>query len=499
MATPVLLPKQGQSVESCLIVEWKKSPGDTVNAGEVLCEIETDKAAMEIESPADGTLLATFFEAGDVAPVQVNIAAIGAPGEDAESLRPAAATEPTAAESAAAQPAATQPGSDSSSSATADPALAPPAQPASDTAHDTEPVAAAPSTTPPRVSSAVSPRARRLADRLGVDLSHITGTGPGGRIIERDIPAQERAQQDIPAPQLSPVARAMVEEGGYRAPAQGSGPRGRVMTRDLQPVSPHPQATPTPDKPVEPEIDEDISARPLQGVRKRIAQRLRESLQESAQLTLNRTADARALQRLRALFKAADPATALAQISINDLILYAAAQTLLDFPTLNARFEAETIYEFGTVHLGFAVDTPRGLLVPVIRHAQTHTLRELAQATQQLGTACREGTIGADDMQGGTFTVTNLGSLGIESFTPILNPPQVAILGVGGIELKPVQGEAGVEFVPHVHLSLTIDHQIVDGAPGAHFLQAFAQRLAALDSELIFAGATGVQHARRTL
>lgn len=183
----------------------------------------------------------------------------------------------------------------------------------------------------------------------------------------------------------------------------------------------------------------------------------------------------------RKRLKDSPEALGLARVTINDLVLFAVARTLPQFPGLNATFSEETISQYKNVHLGFAVDTPRGLLVPVIRRANLLSLKQLAQETKRLTAACLDSTISADEMSGGTFTVTNLGSFGIESFTPVLNPPQVAILGVGNVNLKPVEVEGEVQFIPHLGLSLTINHQVVDGAPAARFVQTFAQNVAAFE------------------
>ena len=168
-------------------------------------------------------------------------------------------------------------------------------------------------------------------------------------------------------------------------------------------------------------------------------------------------------------------------MTINDLILLAVSRTLPQYPELNALFANETISLYKNVHLGVAVDTPRGLMVPVIQRANLLSLKQIAVESKRLASACLEGRITPDELSGGTFTVTNLGSLGIESFTPVLNPPQVGILGVGNIQLKPVEWEGEVRFIPHLHLSLTINHQVVDGAPAARFLQALAQGLAEIE------------------
>lgn len=451
MATPVVMPKQGQSVESCIIVEWKKEEGDPVQEGDVLCEVETDKAVMEVESPVSGTLLARFYPEGELVPVLTNIAAIGTPGEDISHLRP-------------------QEGGSASQTEAVPPAPSEEAPVQEAPAGGVDQASAAPAAPP----QAISPRARNLAARRQIDLTGVQGTGPGGRIIERDVEAALAAQ-----PRLSPVAKAMVETGGYRAPGRGTGPGGRVMSRDLEAV-----ASPAP-SPAAAGAEDDVLERiPVRGIRKVIAERMLHSLQSTAQLTLHASADARALLAYRRRLKESEPALELQGVTINDLVLFAVSRVLLQFPDLNAWYDGETITRYRAVHLGFAVDTPRGLMVPVIRRAQVLSLRELSRASKRLSTACQEGSITPDELNGGTFTVTNLGSLGIERFTPILNPPQVAILGVGSIELKAVEVEGEVQFIPHLGLSLTLNHQAVDGAPGARFLQALARGIAGLETLL---------------
>jgi pyruvate dehydrogenase E2 component (dihydrolipoamide acetyltransferase) len=305
-----------------------------------------------------------------------------------------------------------------------------------------------------------------LAERKLVETSTIQGSGPSGRIIERDIQAALANQ-----PRVSPVAKAMVASGDFSLPDQGSGPGGRIMARDL------PSSTPSP-LPAMPGESEVI---PIRGVRKVIAERMLYSLQSTAQLTLHSSADARALLALRKRFKASDASLGLQSVTINDLLLFAVARILPQHLLLNATMSENTITQYRDIHLGFAVDTPRGLLVPVIRQANHLSLRALAQEGKRLASATQEGTITPDEMVGGTFTVTNLGNLGIEQFTPILNVPQVAILGVGSVNLKAIEVDDDVEFIPHVALSLTVNHQVVDGAPAARFLQALAAGIKDLD------------------
>ena len=422
MSNAVLLPKAGNSVESCLLVAWKKAVGDPVALGDALCEIETDKATMEVESTATGILLAQLFAVGADVPVMTPIALIGEAGESAEfGVR--------SAESPA----------------------------------------------------AISPRARNLATQIGLDPARLTGSGPGGRIIERDVLAAQVNVSSVISPavpevKLTPVAKAMVTQGGYLPPEQGTGPGGRVMARDLAPRA----AEPTPAQAAPPA---EATRTPLAGIRKTIAERMRHSLQSTAQLTMQATADARALQAYRKRLKASPAELGLQGITLNDLVLFAVARTLLRFPPFNAQLSEGVISQFADVHLGFACDTPRGLLVPVICNAQRLSLKQLAEEGKRLAAACQAGTIKPDELTGGSFTVTNLGGLGIESFTPILNAPQVAILGVGNIQLKPMQDEDSdaVSFIPHIGLSLTVDHQAVDGGPAARFLQALTQSIAQID------------------
>jgi pyruvate dehydrogenase E2 component (dihydrolipoamide acetyltransferase) len=245
------------------------------------------------------------------------------------------------------------------------------------------------------------------------------------------------------------------------------------MAADLASVS---TVTP-PTEPAAP-VDDEIEIIPVQGIRKVIANRMLESLQTTAQLTLNSSADARALQAYRQRLKTSSEELGLQTVTVNDLLLFAVSRLLPRYPALNALFTGQEIHRYRAVHLGVAVDTPRGLMVPTIRRANSLSLKQLADESKRLANACLDGKIAPDELTGGTFTVTNLGNLGIESFTPVLNPPQVAILGVGGISLKPVQIDAEVKFIPHIGLSLTINHQVVDGAPAARFLQALATGLA---------------------
>ena len=433
MATPVIMPRQGQSVESCILTEWKVNVGDQVAEGDVLAVIETDKASFDLESTASGTVLALFWEADDDVPVLANVAAIGNEGEDIEEFRPegqgSAPTPAAAAPTPAAPEAAPQ--------ATGTPAVPAPVQASGSI----------------QASAGVSPRARRLAHKHGIDPETLPGSGPEGRVIERDVEAAISGR-----PRLSATAKARSLSGDFETPARGTGLAGMVRSQDLK----------------VPGSVEGAEVTPVKGIRKVIAERMIQSLHTTAQLTLHASFE---LSRAQAYRKERLDAGQ-SKVSLNDVIAHAIVKSLGEHPALNAHFLGDRIATFEKVHLGVAVDTPKGLLVPVIRDASEMSIEKISAEVKNLAGACREGTISPDNLSGGTFTLTNLGMLGVETFTPVLNAPEVAILGVGGIVLKPKRTESGeVEYVDTLPLSLTIDHQAVDGAPAARFLQSLVERL----------------------
>jgi pyruvate dehydrogenase E2 component (dihydrolipoamide acetyltransferase) len=448
MATPVIMPRQGQSVESCILVEWMKAVGDAVAKGDPLASIETDKAVFEVESPADGTLLERFFEAGADIPVLMNIAAIGTPGEDVAELRPAEAGSAPAAAAASAKAA--------------------PATLVEESAVQSVPatlVTAAPAAG--SAAAGVSPRARQSASAKGVDPAALAGSGPGGRVIERDVLAAAAA-----LPRMSATANAAARASGLAAPAQGSGPGGMVLAADL--VA-RPATAATGAMAAEP-LTAPVTI-PLKGIRKLIAQRMRDSLGGTAQITLNMSFDASQLLAYRAKVKEQADALGLPNITVNDLIAFVTIRTLRQHPDLNAHFLGDRTVQYPNVNLGIATDTDRGLMVPVVHGAEKLSLSALSSAIKPLIKACQTGSINPDLLSGGTFTITNMGMLGIESFTPVLNVPEVAILGVGALFLKPVLKGTEVNHVQAINLSLTVDHQTVDGAPAARFLKALCTGL----------------------
>ncbi len=453
MAKELLMPRPGNTVESCVILEFRKKEGDPVKPGDIICEVETDKATFEVPAEDEGVLLKIFYKAGDDVPVLTPLAVVGKPGEDVSGFKPAA--EGASAE--AVKPA-----------ASADtPAAQTPPQAAVQQAEPEQPAAFV----------GVSPRARHLAESKGVDYAVLAGTGPGGRVIERDVRAAVDGQ-----PSYSPAALD-ARAKGLAGPAVGSGIGGRILASDMGQVQ---TGTVSAAKAGTADLSfpGPLTEIPVKSVRKITAERMFASISTTAQLTLNTSADATSIMDYRKKCKGSPDEMGLKDITINDMVLFAVSRILPSYKELNTHFLKDKIVQFDHVHLGFAVDTQRGLMVPVIRFADTLSLKEISAEAKRLGKACAEGKIAPDEMAGGTFTVTNLGALGIESFTPVVNIPQAAILGVDAVSLKPVMRGDEVAFVQHIGFSLTIDHQAVDGAPGARFLKSLCQAVAQFDLTL---------------
>ncbi len=445
MAIPVIMPRQGQSVESCIITSWNKKVGDTVEKGEILFSYETDKSSFDEAAPESGKLLAIFHEEGDDVPCLENVCVIGNDGEDAAQFAPAG--------EAAAAPA-------------AEAAAPAPAEVKAEAVEATAPVAAA------EISGAISPRARALAEKTGADLLKAAPTGPNGRIIERDV--------------QSLVDRGLTVSGAasadYKTAVEGSGISGKVMLGDLN----APAAAPVAEASAAPAAAlpeyEDVK---MPNIRKIIAKQMTASLTGMAQLTLNTSFDATKIMDLRKSLKAGGEAMGLPNITINDIILFAVSRVILNHKGVNAHCLEDTIRYFNTVNLGIAVDSPKGLIVPTLFHAEKLSLAALSKEAKGIIKSAQAGSISPDFLKGGTFTISNLGAMGIESFTPIINPPQTAILGVDCItrRLKEVDGEDVV--YPAMGLSLTFDHRVLDGADAARFLKDLVQALENFDLLLV--------------
>ena len=440
MATEIILPKLGQTMEEGTIIEWLKQEGEPVKRGEVLFTTESDKATLEVESPTRGFLRKILVPAGRTVPVLTVVALITrTPDEDVSAY-----------------------------------------------GEETQfvGVSEAARGDKNRVSGPVfsSPRARKLARERGVDLTSVTGTGPNGRIVERDVVAYLEA-----APKTTPVARRLAEHMGVDLrTVQGTGPSGRITRDDVEQAMA--AATP-PELTVPAETVAPVMKVPMTGVRAVIARRMFEGHSATAPVTLTAEVDATAFVALREQLKASLADELGFDLGYNDLLIKLVAHALHKFPYMNARLEGDgsaiskatltagTIHHLREVHVALAVDTDRGLLVPVVRDADRKGLAQVARELRGVVERARAGKALPDELGGSTFTITNLGMYEIDAFTPIINLPEAAILGVGRIKAQPAvvadRSRPGEEICVRqmMWLSLTFDHRLVDGAPAARFLQ----------------------------
>ena len=443
MAIAVIMPRQGQSVESCIITTWNKKVGDSVEKGDILFSYETDKSSFDEPAPESGKILAIFHGEGDDVPCLENVCVIGQDGEDFSAFAPAAEAAPAAA-----------PAEEAKAEAAPAAAAAPVAEAA--------PVATAAAT------GAISPRAKHLAEKTGADLLKATPTGPNGRIIERDV--ESLLDRGLTVSGAAAAA-------GYASAVEGTGANGRVVLADLNAPAAAAAEVAAPAAPAAAAY-EDVK---MPNIRKVIAKSMCASLSTMAQLTLNTSFDATKLLALRKSLKANAEKLGFANITLNDLVLYAVSRVLPEHRAVNAHCIDDTIRYFNTVNLGVAVDTPRGLMVPTVFGTEKMTLNELSKATKAVVSATQGGTVSPDFLKGATFTISNLGTFGIESCTPVINPPQVAILGVCGLTQRVKEVDDELVSYSAMGLSLTIDHRVLDGADGARFLKDLCYALENID------------------
>lgn len=459
MATVVIMPKQGQSVESCILTEMKKKKGDAVAAGDILFSYETDKASFEEEAKISGTVLEIFFSDGDEIPVLTNVMVIGNPGEPTEMFRPGSEGRD--------QPADTPSGA-TLPSPSSTPAAAVLRQPSDASAATFAPAANSQSTAVDAAISPVSPRAKVLAGKNAIQAETLAGTGPHGRVIERDVQAAIAA-----APKTTPLAKAVIKETGGALPETGSGLAGAVKGADIGVKNPI--------------YASDSVVKPLTNMRKIIAKSMHASLQNSAQLTHHLGADARNIMALRKKAKKAMQDGYPADVTINDFVCFAVIKALKKFPQANAHFLGDSVRLFSKVHLGLAVDTERGLMVPTVRNADDLSVQGLSSQLKEVANACKKGSIAPDLLspEAASFTVSNLGNYGVEMFTPVINLPQVAILGVNTIVPRPKNfGDGVYGFAPYMGLSLTYDHRALDGGEATRFLKQIAVEIENLEFSL---------------
>jgi len=412
MATAVIMPKQGQSVETCIITKWFKSKGDNVITGEILFSYETDKAAFDLESPSDGVLLDIFYSEGTEVPVLSNVAVIGKRGEDISSFGIIQV-------------------STTDKSATAGTLLATQAVKAAGSLEEVISSAERVIKVAAGGKVRISPRAKKMAEEKNINYNRLSGSGPNGRVVAADI------EQALAATQ--PGRKAVVS------------------------------------------TDSEFTEKPLSNVRKLIAKAMHASLQNSAQLTHHMSADVRRMLESRQLIKNRLTTDKKQQdITLNDMICWCVIRALEKFPEANSHFLDDHIKSFNKVHLGLAVDTPRGLMVPAVKNANEMDLVTLSKELKSAADACKKGSINPELIQStsASFTVSNLGNYGVEMFTPVINLPQSAILGVCTIINRPASlGNNVFGFVPYIGLSLTYDHRSIDGGPATLFLKEIKEQI----------------------
>lgn len=421
MAIPVLMPRQGQSVESCIMGQWYKSVGEEVSEGDLLFSYETDKASFEEEAKEDGTLLATFFEEGDEVPVLTNVAVLGKEGENFDDLIPGDLEEKSAEEEKTVKPE------------------------KEDEAPKVVEFEMNESDSENRIR--ISPLAKNMAKQLGVNVESVKGSGPRGRIIARDVEAASKSKEQVSTekPQVS----------------QKQPEKAKIL-----------------------ESGTDFEIKSIPNIRKLIATAMHQSLQNSAQLTHHLSADARQILKLRKKFKQEYTKGEVKQnVTINDLVCYAVIRSLEKYPRVNTHYMGDKMKWFKKVHLGLAVDTDRGLMVPALQNADDLSITGLSSRFLDLATQARNGNVNPDllNPEAASFTVSNLGNYGVEMFTPVINLPQTAILGVCTITPRPKELEDGVYgFVPMIGLSLTYDHQALDGGEATLFLAEIKNQIESL-------------------
>ena len=434
MAIELRMLQMDQTMTKGKIGKWLVKEGDTVTEGQPLLEIETDKVVHEQESPTDGVIAQLLAEEGTNVPVNAVLAIIGAPGEEVARVETDASSEQQVPVES------TQPKKITSPTTTTDPKA--------------------------------SPAARQLAEKLAIDLTQVTASGPGGRILEGDV--QRYIDLRGPAPsettrlKASPLARRLAKEQGVDLTLiAGSGPDGRIVRDDvLQAASTAPEI-PAVETPALQPAAEIIA---MDGIRGIIAERMTLSVQTNASVTLHTEVDATALVELRRMLNDKLQAREV-NITYTDLLIKVVANALREHPRLNATLTDEGIHLLPEINIGVGVALEDGLVVPVVRNADTERLSEISEQVKSFAERARSNQLTPGELQGGTFTITNLGNFGIDAFTPIINPPESAILGVGRILKKPVVHNDEIVIRSMLTLSLTFDHRVIDGAPAAQFLQ----------------------------
>ncbi len=431
MATNVLLPQWGMNMEDGTLTRWLVNEGDEIAEGQPLVEVETAKINSELESPASGVVSHIMAAEGSLVKVGELVAVIGEPGENPPRPEPKAAPSPAGARRRQRQ-------------------------------RDARPTGAA--------ASQVTPVARRLARDNGIDLDEVNGTGPRGRITEQDVRDAIEARQSRPRVQAPPRARMLArQEDIDLADVTGSGPNGRITVADVeQAIAERSTVAARADA-----VEEVV---PLTGLRKIIADRMTMSVSTMAQVTLTTEADVTELLNLRESLVGEWRAHRIRPLDL-DFIIAAVAGSLKAHPRLNAHLVDGNVLLLKEINIGLAVAVPDGLVVPVLRGADSLDLLGIARQIRMLADKTRKNALGVDDMTGAGFTVTALSNYDIDVFTPIIDPPQVAILGLGRAIEKPVVVDGEIVVRSMMHLSVTFDHRALDGVPVAEFIRTLKASL----------------------
>jgi len=449
MATLVPVPKLGQSEETVTIVKWRKAEGEAVKKGDVLFEVETDKAVLEVESQFAGTLLKIVVPAGQVVPVMSICAVIGNPGEPLPAI-PAAPTPATPAAGSTAAPAKPPSIATIVKTATAMPSVAPAAA--------AVPVAVAPAPAPVSTAArrqAVSPRARKLAASYLIDLKAVPGSGPDGRVVEKDVQTYLEAS-GYRNRKITPAAFNLAKQLGFTLfEIKATGETGRITIEDVR------------------RTDAE-RPKPMSKIRQVIARRLQHSKQTIPHFYTTVSIDMTDLLELRKELKKAG-----SSYSVTDFIVKATAAVLKEFPSVNSRTDDSVNVRWSSaVHIGLAVSLENGLVVPVIRNADKLTLDELHEVAIELADKARDGKLQPQEMQGGTFTISNMGMLNVENFSAIINPGESAILAVSStMPAAVVNRERQIVVRDLMKVTLSADHRLVDGAMAAAFVNALKRRI----------------------
>jgi pyruvate dehydrogenase E2 component (dihydrolipoamide acetyltransferase) len=430
VALNVTMPKWGMTMKEGKISKWFKSEGDTIEEGEAFFEVETEKITNVVKATAAGIVFQIVVLAGTKVPVGTIVAVIAEPGEQPERIEGIQAGE---------------------------------------IVEETEPAPNRPAPTPvekPAEKKFVpaSPAARRLAKELGVELALVEAAGPSGRITEADV--KRFHEEGPPAPRMTPLAAEMIRQAKLDiASIKGTGESGKITKADVQRfldlkkhegISPH------------------VKSIPFDGIRKSIAENMHASLHNTAQLTMFTEVDVTEMIRFRDRVREEYRQDDTVRISYNDIIILATARALKRHPNMNSTRVGEEILLHESVHMGFAVALTEGLIVPVLRDADKKGLFEIAGEARELARKAREGTLTVDEVTGGTFTISNLSMFQVDGVTPILKSPETGILGIGRVKAKPAVYNGEIAIRSMMFLNLTFDHQILDGAPAAEFLQAVA-------------------------